>query len=165
MDNNLLIRKAEISELDDIMKLFDTAKAFMKATGNPRQWGDNYPNISHIRKDIENNDFYVCVAGEELECGFAMIYGDDPWYMEIEGDWLNNAPYAAVHRMASSGKVKGMAKYCLDWAVEEAGNIKVDTFIENEIMKALLTKVGFSYCGLIGIPDVGYGAAFQRVKE
>lgn len=165
MENPIYIRKAQLDELDEIMKLFATAKKFMVQTGNPNQWDDTYPTATHIRTDIENGTFYVCVAEGELACGFAMIYGEDPWYVTIEGQWLNQEPYAAVHRMASAGRVKGMAKFCLDWAVQEAGNIKIDTFIENEVMKALLVKLGFTYCGLIGIPGVGHGAAFQRVRN
>lgn len=161
----LQIRKAEMSELPDILPLFDRARAFMANTGNPNQWGGDYPNETITREDITKSNCYVCTSDGQIECVFSLIYGNDPWYEKIyDGAWLNDEPYAAVHRMASAGRVKGLARFCLDWAVAEAGNIRIDTYIENEIMKKLLVHCGFTYCGIIRIPGVGDGVAYQRMK-
>ena len=39
----LTIRKAEKADLDKIMDIYDTARAFMRKSGNPTQWAGGYP--------------------------------------------------------------------------------------------------------------------------
>ena len=40
----------------------------------------------------------------KLAAVFAYIEGNDPTYSDIfDGAWLNNLPYAVVHRLASAG--------------------------------------------------------------
>ena len=36
---------------------------------------------------------------------------EDPDYKEIEGQWLNDAPYGVVHRVVSAHIVKGLQVY------------------------------------------------------
>ncbi len=161
----LKIRKAVENDLPEIMKIVARAIDFMASVGNPNQWSASYPSQKDFELDIKNGNLYVCTNGEDIEAMFAMIYGNDPWYEHIsQGQWLNDEPYAAVHRMASAGRVKGIAKFCLDWCLEEAGNLRIDTYEDNALMRQLLSKLGFTYCGIIAIPNVGNGIAFQKVK-
>ena len=39
------IRKASITELDQIMKLYGRARTFMAENGNPTQWGTCIPPV------------------------------------------------------------------------------------------------------------------------
>ena len=48
----LSVRKAVIDDLPQIMEIFDHARKFMKQTGNPTQWGDNYPPEEVVIDDI-----------------------------------------------------------------------------------------------------------------
>ena len=54
------IRKTKPEELQDILPIFEIAKAFMVKTGNPNQWTATYPSTEMIEKDIANGG-YFCV--------------------------------------------------------------------------------------------------------
>ena len=41
--------------------------------------------------------------------------GKRPYLSHIEGKWLNEAPYGVIHRLASNGKAKGIARQCIAW--------------------------------------------------
>ena len=39
----MIIRKAEINDLEQIMGIYELARSFMKKQGNASQWGQTYP--------------------------------------------------------------------------------------------------------------------------
>ena len=139
------IRKATMQDLDQIMQIYEKAKVFMHENGNMDQWEDGYPSRELIEQDL--NDMYLCMAEEQIACVFYYKEGEDEDYKEINGKWLNEAPYAVVHRVASTGIIKGAAVYCLDWAYSQVPNIRMDTYRDNIPMQKLLEKCGFRYCG------------------
>ena len=61
-ENRMEIRKATMEDLPRILALYEQARAFMKANGNPDQWGDNYPEPELVRQDIAGGHSYVCEA-------------------------------------------------------------------------------------------------------
>lgn len=47
------LRLAKPEDLGTVMKIYASAREFMKETGNPRQWGlSNWPSEERIRMDI-----------------------------------------------------------------------------------------------------------------
>ena len=46
------IRHAGLEELDDIMKIYASARAFMAENGNAEQWGTDYPPREVILDDL-----------------------------------------------------------------------------------------------------------------
>ena len=111
------IRKATQQDLHSIMQLYENARAFMREHGNPGQWGTTYPPQNMIETDIRFGNLYVCIEKDTIEAVFFYKDGIDPTYLKIyDGQWKNDAPYGVVHRITSSGKVKGAASFCLDWA-------------------------------------------------
>lgn len=139
------IRKATMQDLDQIMQIYENAKVFMRENGNMDQWEDGYPSRELIEQDL--NDMYLCMAEGQIACVFYYREGEDEDYREINGKWLNEAPYAVVHRVASTSIIKGAAVYCLDWAYSQVPNIRMDTYRDNIPMQKLLEKCGFQYCG------------------
>lgn len=139
------IRKASEQDLDQIMQIYEKAKAFMHANGNKEQWGDDYPSRELIEQDLD--DMYLCMADGQIACVFYYAEEEDEDYREINGKWINEEPYAVVHRVASTGIVKGAAVYCLNWAYSQVPNIRMDTYKDNIPMQKLLEKCGFQYCG------------------
>lgn len=70
-----MIRDAHISDLDAIMPLFDRARAYMRASGNPSQWDESYPSREVITADIEAGHCRVLVDGDGGIVGvFAFIF-------------------------------------------------------------------------------------------
>lgn len=81
----------------------------------------------------------------ELVGTFCYIEGIDPTYLKIyEGEWLNDEPYAVIHRMASNGKQKGISTECLKWAFAHCDNIRIDTHRDNIVMQNLLKSMASS---------------------
>ena len=158
------IRKALLEELKTIMNLYENARIFMREHGNPDQWGTSYPPQDMIEDDIRLGNLYVCTEEDTIEAVFFYKEGIDPTYLKIQdGQWLNDNPYGVVHRITSSGKVKGAASFCLDWAFSQCGNLKIDTHENNIVMQNMLKKNGFTYCGRIYVEDGGERLAFQKL--
>ena len=117
----------------------------MRTNGNAEQWGDDYPSRELIEQDFDR--MYLCIEKEQIACVFYYAVEEDEDYRWINGKWLNEEPYAVVHRVASTGIVKGAASYCLDWAYSQIPNIRMDTYADNIPMQRLLEKCRFQYCG------------------
>jgi hypothetical protein len=144
------IRKTELHDLEEVLEIYKTARQFMQNNGNSNQWIDGYPQKYIIETDIKNGNHYVCYEKEKILGCFALINGEDPTYQIIKnGNWLNEAPYSALHRLASAKQRKGVGKICLNWCVKQHQNIRVDTHKSNLTMQYLLKQTGFEQCGVI----------------
>ena len=152
------IRKATEADLERQMAIYACARDFMARTGNPHQWGPNrWPPKELIREDIRNGSSYVCVGEDGRVIGtFFFTQGEDiePTYREItDGAWLRGGPYGVVHRIASDGSVKGVGTFCLRWAFERCGHLRIDTHADNTVMQGLLAKLGFRRCGIVYVHE------------
>lgn len=160
----MYVRLATEQDIPCIMPIFSYARSYMADSGNANQWIDGYPSGQKILADIGRGDFYVI---EEKECGivgcFCFYIGEDPSYAVIEkGEWLNDKPYGVVHRLASNGKVKGIAACCFDWCFSHCRNIRIDTHRDNKTLQHILSKFGFLYCGIIHVENGTERLAFQK---
>ena len=151
------IRHATERDLPRIMEIYVTAREFMARTGNPNQWGPtNWPPEDLIRQDIATHKSYVCEHEGAVVGAFFFDSGPDiePTYAHIEdGRWLDDSPYGVVHRIASSGSVPGVGTFCIAWAYEQCGHLRIDTHGDNKVMQGLLDKLGFVHCGTIFIVE------------
>ena len=161
------IRKSTVEDLPRILAIYERARKFMAETGNPRQWGGSWPPADLIPKDIEAGESYVCEHEGRPVAVFLLRVGEDidPTYRLIDGAWIADGPYGVVHRIASSGEVKGAGAFCLDWAFEQCRHLRIDTFRENRVMRELLAKKGFSYRGVIALDDGSPRMAFEKIDE
>ena len=152
------IRPATYSDLDSLMQLFEGAKAIMRASGNMHQWDNGYPTIEVVRNDISRGNCYVLCEGTEILGTMALIAGPDHTYSYIEGEWSNDEPYYVIHRIATSAPGRNVARTMFDWAFEHIGKsgydvIRIDTHKDNCIMQHVLSKYGFTHCGVIYLDD------------
>lgn len=157
-----VVRKATVQELNEIMDIYAMARSFMRNTGNANQWKNIYPPKELLEKDIELGNLYLVCEEEDILAVFAFIPGVDPTYNEIEGAWLNDKPYAAIHRVASAGKKKGMLHECVKYALKYSDNIKIDTHNDNKVMQHQLEKEGFIRCGIIKLENGEPRIAYQK---
>lgn len=159
------IRKTNLTDLPVLLKLYENARTFMAEHGNPTQWGTSYPAESTIHQDIENGNSYACEEDGRIVATFCYLFGNDPTYHKIyDGQWLDDEPYGVVHRITSDGSVKGAATFCLNWAFEQCGNLRIDTHEDNTVMQNLLKKNNFQQCGIIYIDDGTARIAYQKNK-
>lgn len=157
------IRKSTTADLSAIMHCIATARQCMRANGNHIQWTNGYPSETLILESIARAENYVCLENNEIVGAFCFSTLPDPTYNIItEGNWLNNAPYGVIHRLASNGKVKGIAQCCMEWCFEKTGNIKADTHIDNIPMQRIFQKMGYTQCGIIFVADGTPRLAYQK---
>ena len=151
------IRQTAVQDLPRVMEIYASARAFMAAHGNPRQWGPTlWPPEALIRRDISRGKSYVCAEGGRIVGVFYFDFGQniEPAYDVIEGEqWLSDAPYGVVHRLASDGSVRGVGAFCLSWALSRCGRLRIDTHPDNTVMQGLLEKLGFDRRGVIHVEE------------
>ena len=152
------IRKSTVRDLGRMMEIYAAARRFMAQHGNPDQWGPtSWPPEALIRRDIAEGSSYVCINDEGRIIGtFYFVHGPDiePTYRTItDGAWLDQSPYGVVHRIASDGSEKGVGAFCLGWAYDRCGHLRIDTHGDNTVMQRLLRKLGFIRCGIIHVEE------------
>lgn len=162
MQTDMEIRKAQINELESILKIYAYAREQMRLSGNPTQWSNNRPTESVVVDDIKNGNSYVILNDSEI-CGvFSFIVGEEPTYKRIEGEWKSQTPYGTIHRIASSGKIKGIFQTCLNFCQSRITHLRIDTHRVNKIMQHLIEKNGFERCGIIYVADGTPRIAYER---
>ena len=165
MNPKRIFRLATMGDVPVIMRLIDEARAIMRSCGNVNQWIDGYPSEETIKQDIDNGHCYLCVERDsgDIVASFAFIPGPEPTYKEIfEGDWLDDAPYYVVHRLASTAASHGIFNDVMDYCMTVAGNLRIDTHRDNVIMRHVIERYGFTYCGIIYLLNGDERLAYQK---
>ena len=157
------VRKLKKEDIDRVLEIYACARERMKRDGNPTQWGDSHPRRELIEGDAENGTGYVLEQDGKIVGVFAFLLGEDPTYHHIEGEWLNDEPYGTIHRIASGEEGRSVLKTALKFCESQVGNIRIDTHEDNAVMRHLLTKYGFSECGVIYVANGTPRIAYQKV--
>ena len=152
------IRRSTERDIPRMMEIYRRARQFMAEHGNPNQWGPTkWPPEELLHEDIKNGYSYVCLNDAGTVIGtFYFNRGIDiePTYREIsDGAWLDDSAYGVVHRIAADGSEKGVGAFCLNWAFDQCGHLRIDTHSDNRPMRNLLRKLGFVHCGTIYVEE------------
>ena len=164
------IRPTTGEDLLRLLEIYQYARNFMVDHGNPDQWGlTQWPPEALLRADIAAGHSYVCVAEERIVGTFFFISGPDidPTYRHIEdGNWLEDSPYGVVHRLAGDGSRPGIGQFCLEWALQQCGHLRVDTHGDNKVIQNLLRKMGFTHCGTIYVEEDDFPRlAYEKIVK
>lgn len=160
-----LIRCARNEDLTRLLEIYDAARAFMRRTGNLHQWNGAYPSAEVLLEDIRKEQLYVMEVDEKIEAVFALIIGKDPTYSYIEGGaWISDEPYGTIHRIASSGSLRGVLQKAVDFSWERIQHLRVDTHEDNRVMREAIRKSGFVKCGIIYLLDGSPRLAYERIR-
>lgn len=148
------IRKASHTDLPRLMQIFAEARITMRESGNMNQWPDSYPSEETVLKDISEGHCLACCEDDGTITGtFACIPGPDPTYAAIyDGEWPDEKPYHVIHRIAASRNPKpsaSIADICFRWTSGQTDIIRIDTHRDNAIMHHILSRHGFTPCGVI----------------
>ena len=160
------IRKSQNSDLPQIQKIYESARKFMKTSGNPTQWKNNHPPQEIIEADIKNGESYVCVDNKNQPLAvFFFTTKPDPTYTEINGAWLDDTPYGVIHRIARAddNSAKGAGAFCINWCFSQINNIRIDTHEDNIPMLTMLNRLGFERCGIIKLENGEDRIALQKI--
>ena len=156
------IRKTVQTDIPVIMEIIGDAQEYLRSCG-VEQWQDGYPTAAVIGDDIEKGISYVATENGEIIGTAAISFDGEPNYAEIRnGKWLNNKPYAIIHRIAvgnryrNRGAAAGLMLFAEQLCEERGvGNIRIDTHADNKSMQRLLERFGYEYCGEITILSSG----------
>ncbi len=162
------IRKANVEDLQQVLEIYECARRFMSAAGNPDQWGKTNPPRERTEEDIREKKLYVVEEKDDILAVFYYNFADDPTYKVIYGGkWLKDAPYGVIHRIAVSDKErgKGVSGLCFDFAFSDCKNLKIDTHKDNIPMQRALAKHGFVQCGIIHLANGDERIAFQKSED
>lgn len=151
----MFLRKATYADAPFIWQILQQAIEQRKHDGS-EQWQNGYPNEQTVHDDIASGYAYVLIDNDAFIAYAAIIFGIEPAYNHIQGKWLTNGDYAAVHRVATSNAVKGkgiathLFKMIEDLCIErKVYSIKVDTNFDNVPMLKILDRLNYTYCGEI----------------
>ena len=161
----ITIRKAQLEDLPAITAIYQKARDFMAANGNPTQWQGGYPTLDLLQDDINiRGCLYVVEEDGVPHAAFAFMLGRDATYAVIEnGSWLNDeAPYGTIHRVGSDGTLHHVFATVADYCKTIISNLRVDTHQDNLPMQHVITKYGFQYCGIIHVEDGSPRLAYQK---
>ena len=182
------IRPMKEQDLPQLFELYAHARKYMAKTGNPHQWPEDYPSREILLKDIENGGYVILDESEEnslaegqkesqyktqndvLRYKKPTLIGafileenaHEPAYDAIDGQWLNDEPYAVIHRCATLQNQRGIGQFFMDWCFEKCSNIRVDTHKDNLPMIEFLKKNHFTYCGIVYYEKSGARLAYQK---
>lgn len=146
-----MIRKAKLSDLEDIMDIINETIKEMKLYGND-QWDDNYPNKETFINDIKNESLYVCEEDNNIKGFICMDEDEASEYKDL--NWSRNEKCMVTHRMAINNKFRNggvatkLMNYCKDLAISKGVNyLKADTYSLNVKMNSLFKKLGYNFVG------------------
>lgn len=164
-----MIRHANMDDLQEILFIYAKARRFMEAVGNADQWGQSRPTYESIITDLNMKRMYIIEEEDEILGVFSLYdYTDssnrDEDYDNIQGQWLNDEPYVAIHKIASAGKGGGVFDKAFEFAKSKSNNIRIDTHKFNKIMQLHIKRSGFRYVGLVYIDNDLERLAYHYVQ-
>ena len=185
-DKGFRIRLATAADLPALRPVFEAAKGIMRADGNAEQWSaPGFPPDDLLLRDIAREGGFVIENRWPVEAGhdeektvmpgltghlaaprivayFALLPSPEPTYDVIDGAWLTDGPYGVIHRMASYPEVHGIFSTVINYAASRYTHLRIDTHRDNRIMRHLIEKHGFTYCGIIWLEDGTERLAYER---
>jgi len=167
----MILRKAVYTEFHFIWRILQQAIEQRKQDGSD-QWQNGYPNEQSVYDDLSNDCAYVLLDNNVIIAYAAIIFGVEPAYNDIKGEWLTDNDYAVVHRVATSNTVKGkgIATHLfkeIEYLCHQRKiySIKVDTNFDNIPMLKIFDKLSYTYCGEIffnGSPRKAYEKVIHK---
>lgn len=155
------IRLANTSDTNRIFEIYEYARAYMKAHGNPNQWGDNRPENSLTKDDIKNQRCYVMEDDGHIFACFVFTIGFEK---EYEAKFPSKSEYGVIHRVASDGSKRGTVELIVDFAKGKVNFLRIDTHEDNKTMQRAIERQNFKRLGIIYLED-GSPRILYELKE
>ena len=154
---------AKSEDLPVLLQIYESARKYMRRTGNLTQWQGGFPPEKLLLSDIEKEQLFVMKSNARIVGVFALITGPDPTYSYIEdGSWLSDEEYATIHRIASDGTESGILAAAVSFVWEKIPHLRIDTHRDNLVMQNAIQNCGFERCGIIYLADGSPRIAYEK---
>ena len=144
----MIIRKAKINELDEIMNMYASCVDGMQKA-NIDQWDSSYPNRKIISEDIRNKTFYIFLINDKIIGGINIDKIQDKTYLDVEWKDKGNK-FLVVHRLAVRQEFwkKGIGNKLMIFAEslvkeKKLNSIRLDTYSSNPIAINFYLNLGY----------------------
>ena len=144
----MMIRKAKINELDEIMNMYASCVDGMQKA-NIDQWDSTYPNRKIVSEDIRNKSFYIFLINDKIIGGINIDKIQDKTYLDIEWKDKGNK-FLVVHRLAVRQEFwkKGIGNKLMIFAEslvkeKKLNSIRLDTYSSNPIAINFYLNLGY----------------------
>lgn len=154
-------RLANINDIDIIMSMIEEGRKHIREY-HIDQWSNGYPNTDTIKQDLDNNRGYVLLDNGSI-IGYYVVLKHDPCYDYIEGNWIDDSKYVAIHRVVTNCFNLGLGTILFDELKKQYKHIRVDTHEGNISMNKCLLKNDFKYCGIIYLKDGAKRNAYEYI--
>jgi len=152
-----MVRRAKISEIDDIMEITRACARRMISLGI-YQWNEQYPAREAFLNDLERDELYVNEKEGKVAGAIVISTYMDDEYIPIS--WLTpNEKNVYIHRVCvhPDFQGKGLAQEMMGFAETQSKNqgfasVRLDTFSQNERNQRFYEKRGYQKLGDIFFP-------------
>ena len=169
----MTVKRTTEEDIASVVAIYDEARKTIAALGID-QWQNGYPSEEVVLADIEKDQSYLCEIDGRVCATFAMLTDGEPTYDKIyDGHWLTgdcSRDYIAIHRVAISVSSRGsglsgkIVAYATEFAREQGRrSLRIDTHRGNVVMRRMLEKNGFVYCGIIYLESGDERVAYEKV--
>ena len=165
----MIIRKAEISDLENIMLMYKSCVAGMVENGID-QWDETYPNDEIISEDLNVGTYYVAEMDETIIGGINIDKNQDDTYLSL--DWKDKSDsFLVVHRLGVKEEFwnkkigKDLMLFTEKLVIEKGlKSIRLDTYSGNPKAMEFYRRLGYTELGTIDLkPDKDKYYCFEKI--
>jgi ribosomal protein S18 acetylase RimI-like enzyme len=165
----MIIRKAEISDLENIMLMYKSCVAGMVENGID-QWDETYPNDEIISEDLNVGTYYVSEMDGTIIAGINIDQNQDNTYLAIDWEDISNS-FLVVHRLGvkeefwNDGIGKSLMLFTENLVTEKGLNsIRLDTYSGNPKAMEFYRRLGYRELGVINLkPNKNEYYCFEKI--
>ncbi len=165
-------RLATLKDINQIMEAVEDSREILRLQGNG-QWQDGYPNKDDFINDINNQNLYVVLdKNDETKIAgvCALTFYEEDYHHLYEGEWLTDLDYMVMHRVALNKRYahQGYGDLLFETFLDVAKlkgyhSLRIDTHEGNAVMRHLITKFDFEFCGRVILPPNKDRMVFEKV--
>ncbi|PWJ95633.1 ribosomal protein S18 acetylase RimI-like enzyme [Oceanotoga teriensis] len=149
-----MIRKAIKDDISKIVNIMKDVVNKMISEGNP-QWDSSYPTKDIYLKDIENEDLYVFIKGDQIVAAACINQIQAEEYKNIKWKISSDNSFV-IHRIIidpnfqNQGIAVDFMKFAEKLAIKSnVFSIRIDTFSMNKKAQNLFKKLGYFEVGKV----------------
>ena len=152
----MIIRKANKTDLENIMKMYKSCVTGMLKNGID-QWDDTYPSTDVISEDLNVGTYYVGEIDGTIIGGVNIDKNQDDTYLAL--DWEDKSDsFLVVHRLGVKEEFwnkkigKDLMLFTEKLVIEKGlKSIRLDTYSGNPKAKEFYRRLGYSELGTIDL--------------